>query len=232
MTRLSRFVLLAGTAFALPLAASAAPTALTLSGPINGNIIGPESVSNPCIIAGTTCPHQPASMGYNNFKTGGNITSFDAYSTTPTDNNLPDGVQGVPYTVGQLVSVLGSHTFTVAIDVNTASHLENLTLFEVYIGGTTAADVAYNYVGPTTIGTIFGNGNGWADYTLGDISLSGLPNSTTVLFRATWDNADDGAESFFLVDAPDPDPVPEPASLALLGVGLLGLGFVTAKRRN
>jgi hypothetical protein len=28
------------------------------------------------------------------------------------------------------------------------------------------------------------------------------------------------------------DPAPEPASLALFGVGLLGLGFVTAKRRN
>ena len=33
------------------------------------------------------------------------------------------------------------------------------------------------------------------------------------------------------IDAP-PAGVPEPASLALFGVGLLGLGFVTAKRRN
>jgi hypothetical protein len=29
-----------------------------------------------------------------------------------------------------------------------------------------------------------------------------------------------------------PPAIPEPTSVALLGIGLLGLGFVTAKRRN
>ena len=41
----------AGTLLALASAASAIP--LTLTGPIQGNTLGPQSASNPCIIAGT-----------------------------------------------------------------------------------------------------------------------------------------------------------------------------------
>src|SRR3954471_22724664 len=52
---------LAGATFAWAGAAAAA-TALTLVGPIDGNTVGPQSASNPCVIAGTTCS-QPANFG-------------------------------------------------------------------------------------------------------------------------------------------------------------------------
>src|SRR5678815_3681457 len=85
------------TTFAWAGTASAADTLLTLTGPIAGNTVGPQSASAPCVIAGTNCQN-PAGFGFNNFAQGGNQTSFNAYSTTPTAQ-LADGVQGTPYTV-------------------------------------------------------------------------------------------------------------------------------------
>src|SRR5215831_1443284 len=47
-----RRVLLATTIVGALVGTANADTVLTLSGPINGNIVGPQSSSNPCIIAG------------------------------------------------------------------------------------------------------------------------------------------------------------------------------------
>ena len=105
-----------GTAVALSVmtgAASAVP--LTLSGPIVGNTVGPQSTSAPCVIAGTQC-QQPAGFGFNNFTSSGAISSYNMFSTTPTAT-VADGVQGTPYTVAQLTAV--GMTFNVAIDINT-----------------------------------------------------------------------------------------------------------------
>ena len=148
------------------------------------------------------------------------------FSTTPTAT-VADGVQGTPYTVAQLAGIVGSSAFVVAIDVNTTqAEGETLQLFEVIVNGS----VLYNFIGPTNIGNVNNNGNGFADWTLGDISLAGLAPTDTVLFHAVWNNASDGAESFFLVGAPGPN-VPEPGTLALLGVALRGVAGWRRRRK-
>lgn len=230
MISITRFKLAAVLAVALTFVCAGTANAipLTLTGPIPGNTVGPQSTSAPCVIAATTCS-QPAGFGYNNYTQSGAISSYNMFSTTPTAN-VADGVQGTAYTVSQLTAA-GLTSFVIAIDVNTTGAAgETLQLFEVIVNGA----VLYNYVGPTVIGGIANNGNGFGDWTLGTVSLAGLAPSATVLFHAVWNNASDGGESFFLVSTSAPPPVPEPSSLVqlLAGTVLLGLGFVIRKRMS
>jgi hypothetical protein len=227
VTRLSLAAAIAMT-FACAGPASAADN-LTLSGPIAGNTVGPQSASAPCIIAGTQCSN-PAGFGFNNFTASGAISSYNMYSTNPTAT-VADGVQGTPYTVSQITGIVGS-SFLVAIDVNTtAAAGETLQLFEVI--NTTDNVVLYSYTGPTAIGNILANGNGFADWTLGTINLAGQDAGDGILFHAVWNNTSDGAESFFLVSAGGPPTaVPEPETYAMLLAGLGMMGFVARRRKN
>ena len=128
MTRY-RIVAAAGIAMTfLAVASGASAVPLTLTGPIQDDTFGPQSTSNPCIIAGTACS-QPAGFGFNNFTNSGAISSYDMFSTAVdggnNGTNVPDGVQGTPYTVSQLPS-----SFNIAIDVNTTKEAgETLQLF-------------------------------------------------------------------------------------------------------
>jgi hypothetical protein len=150
------------------------------------------------------------------------------YSTTPTAN-VADGVQGTPYTVAQLTA-LGSTALVVAIDVNTTQAAgETLQLFEVI--DITTNTVLYNYIGPTVIGGINNNGNGFGDWTLSTVNLAGLPTTDLILFHAVWNNASDGGESFFLVPTTPSQNAPEPGILSLLAVAVLGLGAMALRRR-
>jgi hypothetical protein len=224
-------VAIAATAMTLAItvvAASATP--LTLIGPIVGNVVGPQSTSNPCVICGTTAQN-PANFGYNNFTESGNISSYNMFSTNPTAT-VPDGTQGTPYLVSLINSVTNSKPFDIAIDVNTTgAHSETLQLFEVIDVHNGVQTVLYNYVGPTLIGNVNNNGNGFADWLLASIDLSSLPTTDGILFHATWNNAVDGAESFFIVGAPSsPPPIPEPFTLSVFGAGLIGA--VAMRRRK
>lgn len=204
--------------------ASAASSLTLLQVP--AGTVGPQSSSLPCVIAATQC-QQPAGMGFNNFTSSGAISSYNMYSTTPTAN-VADGVQGTPYTVAQIAAALGSSALLIAIDVNTtAAAGETLQLFEVIVNGV----VEYNYVGPTVIGGASSNGNGYADWTLGTVDLSGFAGSASVLFHAVWNNASDGGESYFLVPASG-TPIPEPRSLLIFGAGLVGLGVLAQLSRR
>jgi hypothetical protein len=213
------------TAAMLALTAAASATSLTLSGPIAGNTVGPQSSSNPCIIAATQC-QQPAGFGFNNFTSSGAISSYNMFSTTPTAT-VADGVQGTPYTVAQLTAA-GLTSFVIAIDVNTTNAAaETLQLFEVI--DKTTNTVLYNYIGPTVIGGVNNNGNGFADWTLGTVNLASLASTEQILFHAVWNNASDGGESFFLVAAAVPGPI--------VGAGLPGLimacgGLLALARRR
>ncbi len=90
------------------------------------------------------------------------------------------------------------------------------------------------YNGPTLIGNISSNGNGYADWTLRTVDLSSFNDGDEVLFHATWDEAVDGGESFFLLGAPGSGVgvVPLPAALPLAATGFGVLGIVGWFRRR
>lgn len=201
-------MLLASTAFtALP---AKADTVLMLVGPapnhnpIGGNVLGPQSESNPCVIAGTNCsnPTTPG-LGFNNY-TPNNDPAYDRWSTSAggsNGTNVPDGQHGVPYNALALVLAAGGITFNIAVDVNTtAAASERLQSFEIW-DSTTNTRLAH-YTGPADIATgISNNGNGWADFLLTGFSFvgSGVLPTDGIEFHAKWTGAVDGAESFFIV---------------------------------
>jgi hypothetical protein len=105
-------------------------------------------------------------------------------------------------------------------------------LFEVI--NTTDNVVLYNYVGPTNIGNVLNNGNGFADWVLGTVSLAGQDATDGILFHAVWNNASAGAESFFLLSAggQPPTAIPEAETYAMLLAGLGLMGFIARRRKR
>jgi len=193
--------LLAGTSIA-----HAIPLSLVAAEP---GTLGPQSASAPCIIAGTQCQN-PDGFDFTNFVQGGQPPSN-------FDENSPE----------YLISDFPFLTFDIAIDVNTNSAAsETLDSFSVLVDGVEA----YTFTGPALIGDASNAGNGFGDWLLTSIDLSGFASDAIVQFNAVWSGDVAGPESFFLVQVDTPPPVAEPGTLILMGLGLLSLGLL--RRRN
>jgi len=69
------------------------------------------------------------------------------------------------------------------------------------------------------------NGNGYADYLLGN--FHSFAPGDLIQFHFVFNNANDGTENVFLIGVPGtPTATPEPTTSMLLGSGLVALGFV------
>jgi hypothetical protein len=196
--------------------ASAAVINLTLETP--ASTAYQQTENRPCIIGESSCkgPLQTA--------------------TFPNGQQSVYDVTTMAYTVDTIRALVGN-VFFVGIDVNTTTHplaTEFLDLFTASVGG----DVfTYNPASPGTDLFTGANGTGYSDALLKGFDLSKYAGTDTITFHTIINTPTDGKEQFFLITAGDdggvpPSSVPEPGTAAILGLGLLGLGYTSLRRKN
>jgi hypothetical protein len=177
-----------------------------------------QTFNSPCIIGENSCNNPTG------FTTGlipnGNPSSYDVTSG--------------PYTVSQIIGILGTNAFMVGIDVNTTTQplaTELLQTFEMYVNGVLQSAYSYNGSGSGTQLYTNNNGNGFSDELLKGFNLSSYQATDVITFRAVVNNATDGNEQFFLIGA-NSTPVPEPGTTAMLGAGLIGMGYLARRKQK
>jgi hypothetical protein len=190
-----------------------------------------QTQSSPCVIGNPSC-NNPGGFGFNN------IAGDDADGTV----DFTESTQS--YLVSAVTGIVGN-TFSIGIDTNQAGTQKDvnnwlqLQTFDVLINN--VVQFQYNVSAPGTPINL-NNGNGYSDAVLSLVDLSTFNAGDTVTFRTLYNNATDGAESFFLfsenappctVNCGPPGQVPEPGTLVLLGAALAGLGgFACRKART
>jgi len=210
MTGISKSLTGLAVGFGLAAAATTAHAALIVDGPLTLNTdpvdIFQQTAANPCVIGGNNCLNGTFPM-----------TTVQGGGGGTTQTNVLSPL----YTIAQLQGAIGGGTaFTVALDYNQSVDPQQLFVFSaIFSNGTQTFDIP-------TILQVNNNGVGFSDFLLTGFTIPA--GATSVQFSATWfDN--DGPDRYFLLGA-TAVPVPEPSTLAVLGLGLLGLAFMARRK--
>lgn len=189
-----------------------------------GSVLYQQQQNSPCVIGYNNC-NNPSGFSYTEIPAGPGGESYTLVSPT--------------YTAKQIGDIVGN-VFFIGIDVNTARTTsvggvdyasEILLNFYATINGTSE----FRYTGPLNLVTA-ANGTGYSDVILKSFDLSSFAPDATVTFTASISNASDGREQFFLISAGNPggggNNVPEPGTAAMLGLGLLSMGYLAKRRKG
>lgn len=175
-----------------------------------------QTLNSPCVIGDPSC-NNPAGFGFTTLP-GGVVAFYD--STSPT------------YIVQQIRNIAGD-AFFIGIDVNTTTQpfaTERLDYFAMLVNG--VVQFIYDPANPGTQLVTANNGNGYSDALLRGFDLTTFLPTDVITFRAILNGPTAGRDQFFLagISAPTLE-VPEPGTLALLGLGLVGIS-VTRRRKQ
>jgi hypothetical protein len=212
-------LLLATTLIVAPLAASQAAVILTMGQIAAGNTTTATAnaggtsttISNTNTAIQITQIDAPAVLPINAFYNF-SATSVGTASTTPVPNQHYSGTFSITSLPGGAGTNYLSGTFSDIVVANDTSAILSASTPE-------AISFTSSVIPAADLGVARAISLSYSNVTPGVLGLDGstLPSFTAAI---------SGTFSANLV------PTPEPASLALLGVGLLGLGFVAARKRS
>jgi hypothetical protein len=187
---------------------------LTLENPAATNY--QQTSNTPCIIGDPSC------------KAGKALLEFTLIPSGP-DNPYP--LSSPEYKFSDIQAVVGN-VFFVGIDLNTtggSNVTETLKYFNMTVGGI----VAYYYSTETLLAQL-NQGNGYADVLLIGFNLTGLDSTKLIQFNVDMASTSAGREQFFLIADRGGviGEIPEPGTTAILGLGLLGMGFISLRGKK
>jgi len=169
-----------------------------------------QTVQSPCIFSNPSCTN--GGFAATPLPTGGAVTGYDSLSPI--------------YSGSTLMNIIGAgNSLMLGLDINQASGqpAQTLSLFTMSINSVVVDTFSFGGTGNVPAGN---NGNGYADYLLGN--FHSFAAGDQIRFHFVFNDANDGTENVFLIGVPGtptPSPTPEPTNSMLLGSGLVVLGL-------